>query len=558
MPKIILSPDEVEIQYSSWIKMLIDLISPQNLYLVGGRGVAKSSDILAERSLNVIYDMPRASFAFVSDTYVNLLSNILPAIQDGWTRKKFYDGVHYVVNKPPPDSWALPFVPTITFQHTISCFNGSKFLLKSLDRPSINAGISVAHHFGDEAKYLKKDKLNRLFPTLRGDAVLLRHSPYFMGQTFCTDMPNGAYGDDTWILDMQKKMDKTMIEKIVQTAMVVNDIQLKIMYAKRKSTGVTTLRYLNNQLLLWQSRLNKIRHNSTYFHVVSSFANCDILTLDYFKNLLSTLGPEEFRTSVLSLPGSLSVESRFYFNLNENNFYQDSYNYAATNAFALSNTVPLSSGGLKHCIEDQPLEAGFDAGNMMSLLIGQDQGNVMRALKFMYTLVPEFIEHLAWKFLDYFSDHKTKLLFLYYDRSANAYGLAKKDFASQLKQAIETRDGKRTGWNVMLMSLSQRNIEHWQEYKLVNEMLSGRNKDLPQILIDGFECRELKSSLELAPMDKSKGKIVKVKKSEKLPLKRLPLESTNASDAFKYWICRKRFIQILKGKTVAIGDPKVR
>ena len=89
-------------------------------------------------------------------------------------------------------------------------------------------------------------------------------------------------------------------------------------------------------------------------------------------------------------------------------------------------------------------------------------------------------------------------------------------------------------------------------------MLTGRNKDLPQILIDGFECRELKSSLELAPMDKSKGKIVKVKKSEKLPLKRLPLESTNASDAFKYWICRKRFIKILKGKTVAIGDPKVR
>ncbi len=76
-----------------------------------------------------------------------------------------------------------------------------------------------------------------------------------------------------------------------------------------------------------------------------------------------------------------------------------------------------------------------------------------------------------------------------------------------------------------MMSLNQRNIEHWQEYKLVNEMLTGRNKDLPKILIDAFECKELKSSLELTPMDKSKGKIVKVKKSEKLPLKRLPFES---------------------------------
>ena len=267
---------------------------------------------------------------------------------------------------------------------------------------------------------------------------------------------------------------------------------------------------------------------------------------------------EEFRTSVLSLPGSLQKDQRFYFSLGERNFYYDGYNYEFYDRFGLREPITQSSKGLRYCRHDKPLEAGFDAGNMMSLLIGQDQGKTMRALKFMYTLVPDFIEQLAAKFLDFFQGHQHKVLELYFDRSANQYAAAKKDFASQLKRAIEIRDGKRTGWIVMLMSLNQRNIEHWQEYKLVNEMLSGHNPDLPAIAIDAFECKELKSSLELAPMDKSKGRIVKVKKSEKLPVPRLPLESTNPSDAFKYWICRKKFFQILKGKTVLQGDPKVR
>ncbi len=560
MARINLSEQQAEIQYATWIKILIDLISPQNLYLVGGRGVAKSTEILAERSMAVIYDMPRASFAFVSDTYVNLLTNILPQIFIGWERKKFYVDYHYIVDKEPPSIWKRPYVPGTYYKHTISTFNGCKFFLKSLDRPSINAGISVAHQFGDEAKYLKKDKLNRLFPTLRGDATLLSRSHYFMGQTFCTDMPNPALGDDGWILEMEKKMDKDTIVKIIQTAFIVNEIQLELVNALHQDPPLKPgeIDKLKRNLYKWKQRLIRIRHASTFFYIVSSFANCDVLTLDYFENLLETLGMEEFRTSVLSLPGSLQKDQRFYFSLGERNFYYDGYNYEFYDRFGLREPITQSSKGLRYCRHDKPLEAGFDAGNMMSLLIGQDQGKTMRALKFMYTLVPDFIEQLAAKFLDFFQGHQHKVLELYFDRSANQYAAAKKDFASQLKRAIEIRDGKRTGWIVMLMSLNQRNIEHWQEYKLVNEMLSGHNPDLPAIAIDAFECKELKSSLELAPMDKSKGRIVKVKKSEKLPVPRLPLESTNPSDAFKYWICRKKFFQILKGKTVLQGDPKVR
>lgn len=558
MPKIKITEQDAELRYATWIKMIVDLIRPQNLYVVGGRGMAKSTEIIAERSIDIIYDMPKASFAFVSDTYVNLLTNILPQIFIGWERKKFFQGYHYVIDEQPPDFWPKPYVPGIMYKHTISTFNGCKFFLKSLDRPSINAGISVAHQFGDEAKYLKKDKLNKLFPTLRGDAGRLSQSPYFMGQTFCTDMPNPAVGDDAWILEMEEKMDRKMIVKILQTAWVVNEINLDILKARKRNRPPREILNLESNLENWKARLKKIRYGSTFFTVVSSLANADILTLQYFTNLLETLGPEEFRTSVFSLKGSLDKGSRFYFALEDRHFYYDGINYDFYDRFSLRDNAKQSSEGLRYCVPTMHLEAGFDPGNMMSLTIGQHQGKIMRGLKFLYTLVPEFTDDLAKKFIDFFRNHKTKILHLYYDRAANNYSKAKKDFASKLKRAIEFQDNKPTGWTVILMSVGQRNIEHWQEYKLVNEILTGRNPDLPTLAIDAFECRELKSSLELAPMDKSKGKIVKVKKSEKLPVARLPMESTNPSDSFKYWVCRKEFFQVMKGTSGYTGDAKAR
>ena len=96
MSKNKVTHEEADIRYSNWIATLIDLIKPANLYLYGGRGTAKSTDILAKRSIDVVYDMPRASFAFVSDTYVNLMTKIIPAIISGWEgRQGFHRRVSF-------------------------------------------------------------------------------------------------------------------------------------------------------------------------------------------------------------------------------------------------------------------------------------------------------------------------------------------------------------------------------------------------------------------------------------------------------------------------------
>ena len=555
-----LSREEVEFRFSNWVSMMVDIIKPKNLYLIGGRGTAKTEDIIAKRSIDIIYDLPRACFAFLTKTYIDALTNIIPTLLKGWERQGFIEDIlldgkrrpgHFVTDREPPSDYDRCAVITKEFKHTIITFNGCIFLIKSLDRPSSSAGISTVHNFGDEAKYHKEDKLKKSIPTLRGDVALYGHSPYFMGQTFLTDMPNPADGDDDWILRMKNQMDVKRIIAIFYQAFIVNDIEFELFCARRDKVSQRIIENIEIRLNREKARLLKARYNSTLFITVSTLANVDILTFEYLLTQFNTLEYEEFKTAILSMKSNVSVGARFYSQLSDKHFYGDGYNYDYYDQFGLKDNISLSSAGLRYIHHDKPLDAGFDAGNMMSLVIAQEQGHVLRCLKNLYTLTPDWIPELGNQFCQYFEPHKNKILNLYYDRSANNYAKAKQDYATQIKHAIEyDKENIPTGWRVNLMSVGQGNIESDEEYDVMNQMLGEKNPNLPIVLIDKFECKELKSSLEMAPMEKHHGKIIKIKKSEKLKINRLPLESTNFSDAFKYLVCTRKRRQIAKQSSI--------
>jgi len=147
-----------EKRYATVIKQVIDLSKPQHVKIVAGRGTSKTTDILADRIMDVCYEMPRARFAIVSDTYTNALENVVPSILEGFNRKGWIEGVHYVTDVAPPDHFQKNYKPVLKFKHTISTYLGNLIKLGSLDQVSSVAGDSYQHVFGDEAKYLKIQK----------------------------------------------------------------------------------------------------------------------------------------------------------------------------------------------------------------------------------------------------------------------------------------------------------------------------------------------------------------------------------------------------------------
>jgi len=548
-----LNNSNTELRYANWLKMVIDLIAPKNLYLFAGRATGKTSDIMAERSQDIVFDMPRAPFALVGDTYMNLVTNVCKALFEGWQRKQWIEDIHYVVDKAPPTHFKKPYNRLISYKHTISVFNGCTFNLVSMDRPSTGAGNSYVHLFGDESKYLKKEKLNKLTPAIRGDYIRFGHSPYYRGQTFTSDSANPMHNEDDWMYDMEKAMNKKQILQILDCAFILNDIRKEHYIAFNEQNSVE-LEKVNKKLERWEERFRKIRKNSTFFYVVSSYVNADILTEEFFDDLYKDLEIEEYKISVLSIRSKLEPGAMFYGNLDKHHFFDDGYNYDYYDKFSLTETIKEISSGLRYVQHDQPLEAGVDFGNMMSMYIGQEQEHVDRGLKFFYTLSPEWIRHLADKFIAFFAPHQAKILKMRYDRAGNNYNEANEDLASKLKNAIQTDEyGKPTGWHVILESRNQRNVTHQEEFDLCVEMMGETNRNLPKLLIDKHNCREVKSSLEKAPLKRnSKGMIEKDKSSEKtLPLKKLPMESTNPSDAFKYYICKPKYLAIVKNKNAS-------
>ena len=71
------------VKYGSTAQVMCDWIDTTNLVFIGGRGMAKSTVILARRSERCVRLMPGAPFAIVANTYANLINNIMPAVQNG-------------------------------------------------------------------------------------------------------------------------------------------------------------------------------------------------------------------------------------------------------------------------------------------------------------------------------------------------------------------------------------------------------------------------------------------------------------------------------------------
>ncbi len=290
----------------------------------------------------------------------------------------------------------------------------------------------------------------------------------------------------------------------------------------------------------------------------------DILTEGYFADSLKALGIEEFKSAILSLKINLKKGEKFYGNLGEHHFYDDGILNDYYDRYLLTDEIEESSLALRYIDHNAKLEGGMDFGDMCSLITAQPRGNYLYCLKEFYTLAPENEIQMGQKFREFFKHHKVKVLDLYYDRSGNQNSKTKRDWANAVKKAIEFENGVSTGWVVNLMSENQATIYQEEEFQFAKAMMGETTKGLLKLKIDKFQCKCLKSSLELTKIKVKKdtktgsASIHKDKSSESLPILLRPMYSTNFSDAFKYLIYRRALVDLVNDHSSYTGmDPSV-
>lgn len=580
--------DIADVQFQNKFAQIATLVSPRRLVAVLGRGSAKTTDFQVERIIDIAEDMPGAPCVWLADTFSNLTANVLPAVLEGLERKGWREGVHYIIEKTPPTfterekanlpDWLKPhfwkpFNRLVSYKRTIVFYTGMNIRFGSQDRPSTLAGASYVHVFGDEGKYLKEETVANLMKAVRGFRQQYGNSVYYRGCTFTSDIADTSHpGEYDWMLREAKNMNVEKILMVIKAGLIYNEALHEFAAAKEdwlKDKSSENLIECRNKLRvanLWRARWTELRRMddaSTLFLRASSYVNADILTEGWFADAIA-LQLNDFSTAILSCRPSLKSGDRFYASLDERHFYYDGNDEHEYEKFRLLDREDCRV--LKYLNARKPLRLGVDFGNMCSLSVAQE-GTIngrdcIRVLKFIYTLAPEYISELGKKFRDYFAPMQNKTVHLYYDRAGNSYKKVGLDQASQFKKAIEfDENGRRTGWTVVMMSLNQGNIPQPEEYNFMQVLLSGSNPHLPLVLIDGYAAKPLRLSLESARTKVKSGIVYKDKRSEQLPIDRLPTESTNPSDSFKYLMMSKDYRQIVKGHIPlpdALSDPAFR
>lgn len=573
--------EAVSRRYINHYAMVAALCMPQNFIGVLGRASAKTTQFQAMRIQQAVQECPGAPFVWVTDTYSNLHKNVIPSVLEGLRFLGWEQDREFVIDRLPPIEWQRRMYNVIDkYKQVMTFWNGFTFTFVSLDRPSIGAGRSYVGLFGDEVKYWPEEKFTNIRKAVRGYRARYGDSPWYRSLSLTSDMPNPNHtGEYTWVMKLAKLMDKEKVKLLLQTGQVVNEARRR--YAEclsRKEEGrgnkydypaagspgssgedgnhtssllplTSSLKNAERNLQRWEQRWLELRRGTTLFMVASTLINADVLGEEFFREELEA-GLEGIDTNLLSIPQKLTADQLFYCTLTARDFFHDGIRNDILEQHPYGWEQDASV--LRYLDPERPIDGGMDDGNMKSLVIGQQQGREYRVLKELFTLPPDNERQLADRFLDYFRPHRHKLLRLYYDRAMNNYRRTGNSAMQRIKQAIETRaDGTRTGWRVQMMSLGQGDIYGDTEYRFFSALFARQlTRQLFTLTIDAQNCPNLKAEMESAPVrvveDKRTGRkqLRKDKRGERLPAHRLPQESTNLTDALKYLVMRREWLNI--------------
>ncbi len=116
---------------------LTQLIGANTTVIVAGRRTGKTDSIAAPFVLRNMQRMPGSTGGIVVPTFKHGLTNTLPGLFAAWKRWGYIQGVHYVVGRKPPKSFARAIIEPSDYEHVISFYNGSVAVIISQDSPKV-------------------------------------------------------------------------------------------------------------------------------------------------------------------------------------------------------------------------------------------------------------------------------------------------------------------------------------------------------------------------------------------------------------------------------------
>ena len=458
--------------YFNTPQRLTQLIGANTMVIVAGRRTGKTDSIASPFVLRNMQRMPGSTGGIVVPTFKHGLTNTLPGLFAAWKRWGFINGIHYVVGRRPPKSFAKPIIEPSDYEHVISFYNGSCAIIISQDRPGSSNSLTLSWILVDEAKFVDYERLkDETLPANGGIKSHFGHHSCNHSMMILSDMPQTQKG--SWFLHYEDKMDKELIATIEGTVYEIWRTKERIRALNAK--GVAVPSYLKSYLRRLDTNLNKMRSVAVYYKEYSSIENLQLLGENYIKQMKRDLTPKTFQTSILCQRIGIAKDG-FYSSMKE------SHKYNASDFAYLDSLGYDFNPSLLDCRADAdvnphaPICIGMDYNaNINWIVAGQPNGRRLNIIKSFYVKFERKIPALIEEFCRYYANHQNKTVVYYYDTTALGanYAVNEQDF-----HWVVCHEFERHGWQVEDVYLGNP-MRHDEKYLLINQGFAGKQRLMP-------------------------------------------------------------------------------
>ena len=512
---------------------LTQLIGANISVIVAGRRTGKTDSIAAPFVLRNMQRMPGSTGGIVVPTFKHGLTNTLPGLFAAWKRWGFIRGVHYVIGRKPPKTFAKPIIEPAEYEHVISFYNGSCAVIISQDRPGSSNSLTLSWLLIDEAKFIDYNRLKE--ETLPANGGIKSH----FGKHSCnhsililSDMPQTQKG--SWFLHYKDKMDVEVIRGI--EGLIYDIWKLKERMKALKKSGKDVPKAMVYQLRHKDKQLNQLRSVATYYKEYSSIENLQLLGENYIRQMKRDLTPLTFQTSILCQRIGIAKDG-FYSSMREKHKY-DASNFEYLDQVAQSfyaENEGQGFGGELDCRADRdcnplaPICIGMDYNaNINWIVAGQPSGRRLNVLKSFYVKFERKLPALIDDFCSYYQFHQNKTVVFYYDTTAlgSNYAVNEQDFRWVIIHEFE-----RHGWTVNDVYLGNP-MRHDEKYLLINQAFAGKQRLMP--FFNRQNNDDLILAIQAAGVTRGRNGFHKNKAGEKLAESEEDLleHRTDGTDAF--------------------------
>ena len=526
---------------------LTQLIGANTTVIVAGRRTGKTDSIAAPFVLRNMQRMAGSTGGIVVPTFRHGLTNTIPGLLTAWKRWGFKEGIHYVVGKKPPKSFASPIIDPKFYEHVISFYNGSVAIILSQDRPGAANSLTLSWVLVDEAKFIDYNKLkDEVFPANGGIKSHFGKHSFNHAVMILSDMPQTSKG--SWFLHYREKMDEELIETIKGTL-------YHIWYTKNRvremqAAGKPVPGYLRNHLRRLDRDLNRMRSVAVYYKEYSSIENLQLLGENYIKQMKRDLTPLTFQTSILCQRIGIAKDG-FYNSMRESHKY-DASDFEYLDSLGWDpDPMALDSRADRDVDPDAPICIGMDYNaNINWIVAGQPRGKKLLVLKSFYVKYERKLPELVNDFCSYYMHHREKTVIFYYDTTAlgSNYAVNDQDFRWVIMTEFEKR-----GWYVQDVYLGHP-MRHDEKYLLINQGFAGKQRLMP--MFNRQNNDDLILAIQTAGVERGRNGFRKNKSGEKLEENEENLleHRTDGTDAFDtLYIGCEKFPQVVASSNYSIS-----